>query len=59
MAAITIHVPDGFKNLCLSEDNAGIGSKEYKGTVFKTGKADFLPALKYPVLMLFYFQSRK
>jgi len=31
MAAIAIHVPNGFKNLFLCEDIAGIGSKEYKG----------------------------
>ncbi len=59
MAAIAIHVPNNFKNLCLCEDNAGIGSKEYKGTVFKTGKVYFLPVLEYPVLVLPYFQSRK
>ena len=36
MAAIAIHVPNGFKNLFLCEDIAGIGSKEYKGIIFKT-----------------------
>ena len=59
MAAIAVHVPNGFKYLCLCEDYAGIGSKEYKGTVFKAGKVDFLPALKYSALVLPYFQSRK
>ena len=59
MAAIAIHVPNGFKYLFLCEDNAGIGSKEYKGTVFKAGKRYFLPILKYPALALPYFQSRK
>lgn len=44
--------------LC-SCNNAGIGSKEYKGTVFKAGKAYFLPVPKYPALALPYFQSRK
>jgi len=52
MAAIAIHVPNGFKNLFPCKDNAGIGSKEYKGTVFKTGKVYFFPVLKYPVLDL-------
>lgn len=59
MAAIAIHVPNGFKYLLPCEDNAGIGSKEYKGTVFKSGKIDFLPALKYLPPALFYFQSLK
>ena len=59
MAAIAIHVPNGFKNLFLCEDIAGIGSKEYKGTVFKAGKVYFLPVPKYPALVLPYFQSRK
>ena len=59
MAAIAIYVPNGFKNLCPCEDNAGIGSKEYKGIVFKAGKVDFFPAPKYPALVLPYFQSRK
>ena len=45
--------------LCPCEDNAGVGSKIYKGTVFKAGKAYFLPVLKYPALVLLYFQSRK
>ena len=58
MAAIAIHVPNSFKNLCLCEDNAGIGNKEYKGTVFKADKVYF-PVLKYPALALPYFQSRK
>ena len=59
MAAIAVHVPNSFKNLCSCEDNTGIGSKENKGAVFKTGKADFLSVLKYPALVLPYFSSRK
>jgi len=52
MAAIAVHVPNGFKNLCPCEDNAGIGSKKYKGTVFKTGKVYFLHAFILYVLLL-------
>ena len=59
MAAIAVHVPNGFKYLLTCEDNAGIGSKEYKGTVFKAGKVYFLPVLKYFALVLPYFQSPK
>ena len=59
MAAIAVHVPNSFKYLLLRENNAGIGSKKYKGTVFKAGKTYFLPVHKYPVLVLSYFQSRK
>ena len=59
MVAITIHVPNSFKYLCPCEDNAGIRGKEYKGTVFKVGKVDFLSVLKYPTLVLSDFQSRK
>jgi len=36
MAAIAVHVPYGFKNLCLCKDNAGIGRKEYKGIIFSS-----------------------
>ena len=64
-----IYNPDGIalkdavvhfgENLCLCKDNAGIGSKEYKGAVFKAGKVDFFPVLNYSVLALPYFQSRK
>lgn len=59
MAAIAVHVPNSFKYLCPCEDNAGIGSKKYKGIVFKAGKVDIFPALNYSVLALPYFQSRK
>ena len=59
MAAIAIHIPNSFKYLCPCEDNIGIGSKEYKGVVFKPGKADIFPVPKYPALVLSYFQSWK
>ena len=52
MAAIAIHIPNSFKYLCPCEDNIGIGSKEYKGVVFKPGKADIFPVPKYPALVL-------
>lgn len=59
MATIAVHVPNSFKNLCPSEDNARIGSKEYKGAVFKAGKADVLSVTQYLTLVLSDFQSRK
>ena len=59
MAAIAVHIPNSFKYLCPCEDNAGIGGKEYKGTVFKPGKADVLSVTQYPTLVQYDFQSRK
>lgn len=59
MASIAVHITNGFKNLCLCKDNAEIGGKKYKGTVFKAGKVYFFSVLKYPALVLLYFQSRK
>ena len=51
MAALAIHVPNSFKYLRLREHNSRIGSKEYKGTVFKAGKVYLFSILKYPMLI--------
>ena len=51
MAALAIHVPNGFKYLWLCEHNSRIGSKEYKGAVFKACKVYLFSILKYPMLM--------
>ena len=59
MAAITVHIPNGFKNLLLREHPARRGRKISKCPIFKAGKGNVLPVPKYPALVQLDFKIGK